>query len=240
MIERFWESLKKDKATQIATAISAALLVAVLFLVAILATGLKGVKKGGHEKAAAVLSAKNQIGQAAKYYNKGNFKKAIEGFREAVSQEPSNAEVYFMLGNAYQGTGAWKEAASSYEKAADLDERMVKAKYQLGLAYKKLGDNKSAAEYLEECVRQAPDLGGARLALAKIYTDDNKLDKAIEQYTALLDMNLYGMNLASIHNDLGLVYVKKGNLEQARSEWQKALMVQPENTQARGLLAEYR
>jgi tetratricopeptide (TPR) repeat protein len=238
MIAIFWEKLKKNRTTQIQAGALAVFLAALILLAVSLSTEVTVVKRS-LKKEVVAASLDSQIEEAADYYKKGNFDKAIDGLRKAVSQEPKNAEIHFMLGNAYQGTGDWKQAASSYERAAGLDASLIRAKYQLGLTYKKLGKNELASKCLKECISQAPDLGGARLALAKIYTDENRFDEAIEQYETLLEINLHGMNLASIHNELGLLFVKKGKLDEARGEWQKVLLIEPENSRAKELLAQY-
>ena len=59
-----------------------------------------------------------------------------------------------------------------------------------------------------------------------------------EKY-AKLQIELCEMKLADINNELGLLYVKKGDVERAKTEWQSSLIIDPENQRAKDLLAEH-
>lgn len=172
-------------------------------------------------------------------YKQGQFERAIKDFKSVVSARPKDAEARYMLGITYQGAGKYDAAIVELEKAVELDPKMAKGYYQLGIAHRSKGSTKAAYRALEKCIHLAPDLGGARLILAQMYTKDKKFDKAIEQYESLLELKLQGMNLAEVHNELGLVYIEKGDIDRAKSEWNSALAIDPGNSRAKELLAKH-
>lgn len=227
--------MTQRRKTPLFLVLSGVVLVVVALLFVSLLTNVPNLKKKNDVRKSADLALKDGTRQ----YEKGNFARAIEEFQNLVSQKPKDPIAHYKLGMAYQGAGKLDKAIVEYKKAIKLDSKMTEAYYQLGISYRSKGKDKAAYEALEECVSQAPDLGGARLILAQMYTKDNQIDKAISQYKLLLELKLYGMNLADIHNELGLLYVKKGDIEKARSEWNSSLAIDPENVRAKELLSKY-
>lgn len=215
------------------------LLVAVVLIVVALSTETPVVKNDGRKTAKKEEAPADRIGKADGLYKKGDFKGAIKIYKNVVNEKPEDPEIRYLLGNAYQGSGDLDKAAREYKQATELSPQMIQALYQLGLVYKAQGQKDAAYAALSKCVEKAPDLGGARVALARMYTQDNKTDKAIEQYNALLKLQLHGMNLADIHNELGLLFIKTGDVERAKSEWHTALTIDPDNQQAKDLLSQY-
>src|SRR5260370_35182278 len=64
----------------------------------------------------------------------GDPKTAVDGYREALKLNPSNAKTYFNLAMAQQKLGD-ASAVSSLEKAVELDPGLATARNQLGLLY---------------------------------------------------------------------------------------------------------
>lgn len=234
-------SVSEIKKKQMIVGLSAFILVVIILFFVSLSTEVTVFKDKDQKKkdAKRSTSVSSQVEKATSQYKTGNFEDAKKGFKGVISQKPKDPDAHYMLGNVYQAAGEPNKAIGEYKKATELDPRMVAAFYQLGLVYKAKEENEPAYKALEECVRQAPDLGGARIALAKMYTKDNRVDEAIGQYTSLVELKLKGMNLAEIYNELGQLYVKKGDVERAKIEWQNSLIIDPENQQAKDLLAEH-
>jgi len=232
-------SISEIKKKQLIVGLAALILVVIILLFVALSTELVVFRDKDKKETKSSTSVTSQVEKATNQYKKGNFKEAIKGFKGVISQKPKDPDARYMLGNVYQAAGEPDKAIGEYKKATELDPGMVEAFYQLGLVYKAQEKSEPAYQALEECVKQAPDLGGARIALAKMYTKDNRVDEAIGQYTILLELKLQGMNMADIHNEVGLLYVRKGDVERAKSEWQASLTIDPENQRAKELLAEH-
>jgi len=194
-------------------------------------SGKKDVKKE---------STRSLMDKGSAQYKLGAFAEAIGQFEKLVSQKPKDPEARYKLGMAYQGAGKVNEAIKEYSEATKLNPKMTQAHYQLGIAYRTSGKDKEAIKALEESVRLSPDLGGARFMLAQLYEKADRIDDAIEQYKSLLELKLHGMNLADVHNELGLLYAKDGNIEKAKAEWNSSLKIDPNNERAKELLSEHR
>jgi hypothetical protein len=71
---------------------------------------------------------------ACKAYNTGDYKAAIEGYEQLVSESVVNPAVFFNLGNAYYRAGAMGPAIANYERALQLDPAFDGARENLSKA----------------------------------------------------------------------------------------------------------
>jgi len=85
------------------------------------------------------------------------------------------------------------------------------ALYNVGKIHYELGNRELAKAYLEEALKIKPDLYEALRILADIYTDEGKIDKALELYRRLEKIH----PSAEIYNNIGYFYQVKGEHEKA-------------------------
>ena len=143
------------------------------------------------------------------------FKKALPLFEEGQSQE--KAEVYVALANAYNWRGIYKAAIAACKKAIEINPDLTYAHYNLGFAYREEGKDKLAA---------------------KEFALYNKLLKQEGEYieipekSTLDDINKYII--------LGDNYFKEGKLDEAISEYKKALEIKPRDDILNKLSQVYR
>jgi tetratricopeptide (TPR) repeat protein len=70
----------------------------------------------------------------------------------------------------------------------------------------------------EAAVRDNPTSAGLRVALADVYTSKNRLDEAVTQYNAALEID---KDMLTAHRGLGLVYLERKQFGNAESEFQQ-------------------
>ncbi|MFH0927456.1 MAG: tetratricopeptide repeat protein, partial [Candidatus Micrarchaeota archaeon] len=83
-----------------------------------------------------MASAKSKTGHVEQYnsavifYNKGDFSKAIAGFRAACSAAQKNEKYMMALANAYNNRGVFRyghkkydEAASDFKRALEIEKK---------------------------------------------------------------------------------------------------------------------
>ena len=58
---------------------------------------------------------------ARHFHSSGNYTKAEESYRKAISLDPSNANIHYLLGTLYHQTGNIESAARSYCRSLILD-----------------------------------------------------------------------------------------------------------------------
>lgn len=85
------------------------------------------------------------------------FDEAIEKFKEALKQNPENAEMWCGLGVALIEMKKYDEAVEKFERAAQLSPRLPSAWYGWGIALNALGRMEAAAEKIKTAMELDPD-----------------------------------------------------------------------------------
>lgn len=138
------------------------------------------------------------------------YSKALALFEALVNQK-ENPEYYFNIGYIKTAQNKHSEAIEAFSKATQLDRLFVKAYEAMAKAYKAMGETERAEEYMQTA--------------AEIYMDTDKLGSAEELLNELIES---GANSLNVFNTLGVLYRKKGNMEQALRQYKKALKVHPD------------
>jgi tetratricopeptide (TPR) repeat protein len=88
---------------------------------------------------------------AVDYYNKGNYKGAINHFLKYTSTNQENPEVFMMLGNSYANMEEYSEAGINYKKVVDHNDNLYieDANWLLGLCYLRTGEIDKARTQME-------------------------------------------------------------------------------------------
>ena len=162
------------------------------------------------------------------YYHKGKyyFDLAIRYLEEALRQGYSGEDIYDYLGLSY----------------TQLDDRKRGLEYFV-LAYKKnptdllmltmaqnyfqLKMTEEAEEYLIRAINRTDDKAieeKSRFLLGRLYFERGAYFKSENEYQEILELN---SRSADAHYYLGEIYLKLNDLVKARSEWRKALIIDP-------------
>ncbi len=73
--------------------------------------------------------------QAQIYLERGENEKLQKSLLEAIEQDPSNANLYFLLGKTYDDTGNTENAEKYYTKATEVNPKFFEAYYNIGAIY---------------------------------------------------------------------------------------------------------
>jgi tetratricopeptide (TPR) repeat protein len=118
----------------------------------------------------------NNLGR--KYYNAGEYDKAINAFKEEISKNPSSAVAQFNLGLAYNKTGQYDKEIAAYEEAVKLNPKRPELLLNLGSAHNDIGNKQQAISIVKEAIRLSPDYLKAHFIICKIYDDIGDRDNA--------------------------------------------------------------
>lgn len=110
-----------------------------------------------------VPAAEDSLDAAKKYLGKGELKAAVIEFKNALQDDPKNAEARLLLGETYLKLGDGPAAAGAFEKARDLGIPKEKWLIPLGRAYLLQNDTKSLLEQVK------PDDGLSLPLKAQVY-----------------------------------------------------------------------
>ncbi len=128
-----------------------------------------------------------------------------------------------------------KEAAEILEKAFYLAPDSVEVKINLGGAYILMGRFQDAIPLLQEAARQAPENPMVWTNLAAAYlghlehSSEEQQDAAIAAFKKALEVD---PKAPHVDYNLGLIYLKRGDLVSALAHFRRALEVNPEDKDA--------
>ncbi len=112
------------------------------------------------------------------YYEKGNFDKALEQYKKAVSIQKNYETAYSNIGSIYVTRGDLQEAESYFKKAIGIKFNFPIAHYQLGAVYYSSGRPKEAIDELEISLAQLPQQYQTLNLLGQIYLEQGDRQKS--------------------------------------------------------------
>jgi tetratricopeptide (TPR) repeat protein len=145
----------------------------------------------------------------------------------ALSWRANDSAEY--LGLSYARLGDYRASVAAFAEALNTAGGEPPGTLLLAIArsYVELQEDAIAEGYLVRCLETSRDIDSvveARLMLGSIMRDRNEYDAAERHYLAILAEA--GENAAARH-ELGELYLAKGDVARARSEWRKANRVDP-------------
>ena len=143
------------------------------------------------------------------------------------------------LGLSYAALGMTMESIAAFTKALRVRESDLLL-LSIAEQYYKAGQGAAAAQYLYRISMDCRDekiVMKSHFLLGNIYTDQEKYADAAEEFQTILEKS---ENSADAYYGLGVIYEKQGDVIKARSEWRKAIRIQPNHAEALKKLAEYK
>jgi tetratricopeptide (TPR) repeat protein len=146
---------------------------------------------------------------------------------KALSWEANDSAEY--LGLSYARLGDYRASVAAFAEALNTAGGDPPGPLLLAIArsYVELQEDAIAEGYLIRCLETSRDINTvieARLMLGSIMRERNEYDTAERHYLAILSE--VGENAAARH-ELGELYLVKGDVVRARSEWRKANRIDP-------------
>src|SRR6266478_8663852 len=182
--------------------------------------------------------AQTLVDQGKELYKNDQDERAAEVLKQAIGQDPNNAEAHLRLGMAYaalerkpEADDSYKKAIELYKKRVQLDPKDADAFFNLGEAHSFLHQDEEAARNYRQATRLKPDdeeafyqLGISETRLAHYPEALTALKKALE-----LDPNDYRATDALETAQEGAKRIKEG-----KKHAEEMLKKQQENANANG------
>lgn len=154
------------------------------------------------------------------YQQRGDHTKAVEQFRQAVRQAPSDAAPRALLGVSLLALGNSAEAVTQLEKAVELDPNNADLRLQLALAYEQKGDTPNVVEQLRAVRQRDPKEPEHAYRLGKAY-----VDLAAWSTRQMMERDPKSPRVFQM---LGENYLVQGNLELAERNLTRAAELGPD------------
>ncbi len=179
-----------------------------------------------------------------KFMDEENYKKAAACFKDAIGQNPENAEYYIAYGMALNGLGRYDEAVKSFDAAYQDVENAISKENN-----KKMYFGKAAAYYGLSEYDKALEACDAALAIddAKHLDDGlNRMKAVICRITGDFDsaVGIYGKLIEKNDDDVdshiarGEIYEQNSDYEKAKNDYLAAVKIDEKNCDAYFLLYE--
>jgi len=141
-----------------------------------------------------------------------------------------------LSGELYEAQGQLDTAAFVYRQVIGDDPNRGTAQWGLGRYYLSHNDNSRARQHLERTVILWPKHAGSRLKLATLYLNLGDLGDAAHWLAEAYKLN---KGDTQVLDQMGVLFEKKGMINQAIKQWQKALELKKEDKFAKEKLSTY-
>jgi len=157
---------------------------------------------------------------------------------QMMKSNPGSPDVFFQVGVMNLAENRFKEAEEAFQKSYQLDPK--KSRGLLGIVETDMAQNRSeeAMQLLQTELAKTPNRLDLRLAYGNTAVRAGKYDLAIGEYEKMLNMMDKNSRLrGDVYLRIGETYRRKGDLNGAIVNLQKAREFQPENVVVMATLA---
>lgn len=174
------------------------------------------------------------------YLHMGRAQEAIRELEAATRIEPTFVEAYKNLGIAYAQEGKYERAELAFQRAISLQDDDASVHSNLGLVNEKLNRIAAAEQEYLKAISMNGDLASAHSNLGLIYLRQNRDAEAVAAQKNAVRLS---PDYPDFQYNLGVALERTGDVEGARTAYQRVLSIDAGHVQARqrvALLSETR
>jgi tetratricopeptide (TPR) repeat protein len=157
------------------------------------------------------------------YLQNGELSKAELMLNRALKEKPDSAETMYLLGEVYKAESKPVDALDELVRAHKLAPENVDVINALARVSMSQNYYEDAIPLLESGLKIAPQRTDLRAALGESYFMSGKVDKAIEEFNQLIQLDPTARSYAF----MGLCYRQLGRFEEARKYFEEGLKKDP-------------
>ena len=148
------------------------------------------------------LIATERSAEAAAEAAKGDPKKAVALYREAVEASPQDAVLRYQLALALERMGDTAAEKSALEQAVKIDPTLALAQNQLGYLASQTGDSSSAERHFRLALEAAPEYADAWVNLAATLGMEDRFPDALRAVDKALQLDAHNSNAQQLRQAL--------------------------------------
>jgi tetratricopeptide (TPR) repeat protein len=157
-------------------------------------------------------------------YQKGDIKKAIKEFKNALKLNPADINVHNSLGVCYATLNDWDEAIACFETARWLNPDDVMAIYNMGLVSLSCGNPENALSLFLAANEIQADVFEVLFQTGRIYFEKGNTEKGEDFFQKAIARR---PTSAPAHRYLGDCHLEKKRIKEAVVAYKKALKYNP-------------
>jgi tetratricopeptide (TPR) repeat protein len=159
------------------------------------------------------------------YLQNGELTKAELMLKRALKEKPDSAETMQLLGQVYTAESKPVDALDELVRAHKLAPENIDVTYSLARVSMSQNYYEDAVPLLVSGLKLAPQRTDLRAALGESYFMSGKVDKAIEEFNQLIQLDPSARSYAF----LGVCYRQLGRFDEARKYFEEGLKNDPHN-----------
>jgi protein O-mannosyl-transferase len=148
---------------------------------------------------------------------------------DCVKKSPNKARPYVDLGVAYLNAGVYDKSLETTQKALQIDPKFGAAYYNLGLTYQKMGDLNKAIAMAKKSLEVDPTLSMPYYSLGGFYLENGQYEESEKAFQKFLKIC---PDFPEVHNLLAIVYAAQRKFDQAVTELEWEVRINPYHTLA--------
>ncbi|MGL4378956.1 MAG: tetratricopeptide repeat protein [Microcoleaceae cyanobacterium] len=164
------------------------------------------------------------VNNANTFKLKGQLEQAIESYKQALSLQANDPEIYHKLAQVYVLKGSFDTAIACCQDALKINPNLAPAYLTMGNAFQFKNELNSAINTYKCALEIQPKSAEALANLASVYYQLSQIESARKHYQKALEIN---PNLPSVYFMLGNVWTEEGQLQDAIACYEKSLMLKP-------------
>jgi tetratricopeptide (TPR) repeat protein/mono/diheme cytochrome c family protein len=178
--------------------------------------------------------AETHSGLGAALAGLGQAEAAQVEFHRALELDAGDFTSHFNLGEQALAAGPLQQAVQQLEAAAARKPGSAEVHQRLAQAYGASGRVEDAIAQLRLAAKQSPETAEIHSLLSQALDATGKADEALAEARLAVKLNA---NDADGWNNLGVLEARARHIDDARSDFEHALKIQPDHAQARANLA---
>lgn len=166
----------------------------------------------------------NHLG--AYFSRKGDLKRALVEFKEALRLEPYRAEAHYNLANIHFRMGSLEEAEKGYQEAIKRNPYYDSAHLALAMIYEQKGEPEKARLKYMEIIQNLPSNTRAYLGLNRLLLRQNRIAEAIRLLEKAISIR---PDFPEFYLFLGMAHDREGDRETAIATLERGLEASPDH-----------
>jgi tetratricopeptide (TPR) repeat protein len=159
-------------------------------------------------------------------------KKAINTFEVSSTIKTDEAQTYTMLSTCNHLAGNTDKSENYILKAVGLSPNDANVNFTAGQIFMQKQDFEAALPYVKKAVELEPSNAKSIRNLAQIYYDIGKFEESIHTYEVAINKETDRKVKADLYFNLGILYNRVGNLEEAEYNFTNSLDENPDDIEA--------
>ena len=154
---------------------------------------------------------------------------ALQSATTATERHPDSSSAFFTLGRVQAARKQPDEATAAFQEVLRLNPQATEAKIALSQLSLSQGRPEASVAFAREALADKPNNADAQLALVRALVTNGELDRAEAE---LKRLNSRFPDSAAVHTQMGMLLGRKQQSAAARTEFDRALKLEPGNVEA--------